>query len=420
MFSYQLTKESDVYSFGVVLLEVLFGRVCYENTDRQLKIFVPYWKKCYEQKKLDEIIFPDLMSHMNPSSLEIFVDIAYQCLRESREQRPTMSAVVENLKMALNCQELLHFKPSEYEQIIQAADPPVIYKSNMELIETLTKGVRVNGGKTVELHDQGLEEYQDIVKVESQSLFYKSLEELKVLLTKGFHINNHKTWFSLNENGEHCEMLSISHCLISREGGYSIYYKYHSRFPSYVNTNKKGFKVHVRTQFLTPLIDYTVNLVFCKHGSCNKQKYVGLRYKLEGDTETSIVYLANETKDNCSFIAELYQFTSNGRIFDLQIVFEDHKNSLEVEGILFQPLEKVEHEQVLDDENLSYNNLQWTIMKEEKKRTNLLKWFKKEHKLLANGQEAYAVDKDGMKSVMFSARGVIHNWDLSFQSSTES
>ncbi|GJW22755.1 kinase-like domain, phloem protein 2-like protein [Tanacetum coccineum] len=112
MDTYQLTKESDVYSFGVVLFEVLCGRVCYENTNRQLKILVPYWKKCYEQKKLDEIIFPDLMSHMNPSSLEIFVDIAYQCLRESREQRPTMSAVVENLKVALNCQELLHFKPS--------------------------------------------------------------------------------------------------------------------------------------------------------------------------------------------------------------------------------------------------------------------------------------------------------------------
>nr|GEY98996.1 protein kinase-like domain, phloem protein 2-like protein [Tanacetum cinerariifolium] len=65
-----------------------------------------------------------------------------------------MSAVVENLKMALNCQELLHFKPSEYEQIIQAADPPLIYKSNLELIQTLTKGVRVNDGKTMLLMNE--------------------------------------------------------------------------------------------------------------------------------------------------------------------------------------------------------------------------------------------------------------------------
>ena len=69
--------------------------------------------------------------------------------------------------------------------------------------------------------------------------------------------------------------------------------------------------------------------------------YVTLRYKLDGETETSIVYLATETKDNRSFIAELYQFTSNGRTFDLEIVFEDHKDNLKVEGILFQPLDKV-------------------------------------------------------------------------------
>ncbi|PWA85445.1 protein kinase-like domain, Phloem protein 2-like protein [Artemisia annua] len=487
MDTYQLTKESDVYSFGVVLFEVLCGRVCYEYSDHKLKIFVPYWKKCYEQKKLDEIIFPHLMSQMNPSSLEIFVDIAYQCLHKSREQRPTISVVVENLKMALKCQELLRFKPSEYEQIIQAADPPLIYKSNMELIETLTKGVRVNGDKTmltmnekgeicericieacldqiqfdrledpsdfedsrfpwgrcyckhedewkvraraqflsplitysvnlvfrnaermsycktlhykldgeakccmvydtyeredgwfvvplfqftsdhkttdfdiyfercrygsnlrvagfefrpleekVELHDQGLEEYQDIVKVASQTLFYKSLEELKELLSIGFHINNHKTWVSLNENGEHLEMLSIANCLISREGGYNLYYT-----DVYSRTNKKGFNVHIRTQFLTPSIRYTVNLVFCKDGLFKEQKYVGLKYKLEGETKTSIAYLATTTKDNCSFIAELYQFTSSGRTFDLEIVFEDHKDDLEVEGILFQPLEKV-------------------------------------------------------------------------------
>nr|GEX29173.1 protein kinase-like domain, phloem protein 2-like protein [Tanacetum cinerariifolium] len=149
--------------------------------------------------------------------------------------------------------------------------------------------------------------------------------------------------------------------------------------------------------------------------------YVSLIYKLEGETETSIVYLANKTKDKRPFTAKLYQFTSNGRTFDLDIVFEDHKDDLEVEGFLFQPLEKVEYEQVLEDENLSYNNLQWTIMKEEKKHTNLLKRFKKEHKLLDNGQETYAVDKDGKKSLMLSARCVLKCYEgLSFQCSSES
>ncbi|GJT14470.1 kinase-like domain, phloem protein 2-like protein [Tanacetum coccineum] len=257
----------------------------------------------------------------------------------------------------------------------------------------------------VELHDQELEEYRDIVKSASQPLFYKSIEELKELLLEGFHINHYNTWFSLNENGEHCEMLSISHCLISREGGYTFYYTdEYSRFPRFCGTNKKGFKVHIRTQFLTPSIRYTLNLVVRKGNSSEKQLHVALRYKLEGETKTSIVYLATTTKDNRSFIAELYQFTSNGRTFDLDIVFEDHKDDLEVEGILFQPLEIVEHEQ------LSNDSLQWTM--KGGVFSYLLKRF--------NGQKGYAVDNNGEKSVMFSARGVIQNRYKSFQSSPES
>ncbi|PWA53389.1 protein kinase, ATP binding site, Serine/threonine-protein kinase Plk3 [Artemisia annua] len=651
MDDYQLTKESDVYSFGVVLFEVLCGRVCFENSEGNFMVFVNQWKRCYEQNKLDEIIFPDLSHQMDSSSVRTFVDIAYQCLQISREQRPTMSVVVEKLKAALVqreheqeqirkaaeyeaeqiCKAAEHEaeqmrkaadyeqirkamrkavkqvqilkaaeyeaeqvrkaaefeqirkamrktakqvkirKPAEYEaeqeqmrkaveqeykEILKSADPPLrflefpvnggktidpnnsadIQLMNMQLLTINDKGEvfceriyieacmgqfqydrlqdpsgfensRFPGGRcyykhedelnirvraqflypritysvnlvfrnalqsvwlcqtlhykldgvtkccmvydtyeredgwfvvplykftsdhktaefeinfqrfrdscklqvagfefqpleeNVELNDQWLEEYQDIVKAASQSLFYKSPEELKGLLSKGCHINNYKTWFSLNENGEHCEMLSISHCLISCESGnfYNTRDLY-SRFPCFFQTNKKRFKVHIRTQFLTPSIRYTVNIVLCK-ATYWKQKYVALRYKIEGETETSIVYLATETQDGYSFIAELYQFTSIRRTFDIEIVFEDHKDDLEVEGILFQPLEKVEHEQVLEDEKLS-DDLQWTFNKEDMC-TNHLKWF------IDNGQEGYSVDKNGKKCLMLSARGAI-------------
>ncbi|GKD42330.1 hypothetical protein Tco_1266975 [Tanacetum coccineum] len=213
-------------------------------------------------------------------------------------------------------------------------------------------------------------------------------------------------------------MLSIAHCLISREGGYSFFYTDgYSRFPcSYLETNEKGFKVHIRTQFLTPSIRYTVNLVLRKGRSSGKQMYVALRYTLEGEmTESSIVYLANETKDNHSYIVELYQFTSNGRTFDLDIVFKEHKDDLEVEGILLRPLEKVEHEQVLEDEELSNDSLQWT-MKEKDLGTKLLKCFH-----INKGQEGYAVDNNGKKSLMLAARHAIRSYDKpSFKSSPES
>lgn len=105
METYCVTKESDVYSFGVVMFEVLCGRLCVENSNGQLNVLVPMWKESYGQKKLDEIIFEDLKQQMDPSSLDVFADIAFQCLHTSREERPAMSLVVEKLEIALEIQE---------------------------------------------------------------------------------------------------------------------------------------------------------------------------------------------------------------------------------------------------------------------------------------------------------------------------
>ncbi|KAK1430759.1 hypothetical protein QVD17_13741 [Tagetes erecta] len=99
-----LTKESDVYSFGVVLFEVLCGRLCIENSNGMFSCLVHMWKQKYKDKKLDDIIFRDPMQEINPRSLEIFSSIAFQCLHKSRDERPTMSVVVQKLETALDFQ----------------------------------------------------------------------------------------------------------------------------------------------------------------------------------------------------------------------------------------------------------------------------------------------------------------------------
>ncbi|XP_035838394.1 uncharacterized protein LOC110898700 isoform X2 [Helianthus annuus] len=124
--THTLTKESDVYSFGVVLFEVLCGRLCYtlDSKGHVKEILVPTWIKSYEQNRLNDIIFKSSNNEpMHQSVLKIFSDIAYQCLNESREDRPEIADVTSNLESAF--------------QIISCSKEELLYK-----------GVLVSGGKT--------------------------------------------------------------------------------------------------------------------------------------------------------------------------------------------------------------------------------------------------------------------------------
>ncbi|GJR27087.1 kinase-like domain, phloem protein 2-like protein [Tanacetum coccineum] len=750
--TYTLTKESDVYSFGVVLFEILSGKLCVEIIRCELKVYVPFWKKSYEENKLNEIILQDLTQQMDPSSLKTFSDIAFQCLRKAREERPTMSRVVEELEIALESQEFPDLRLevlSKYQDILMAVDPLLIYKTGNQLKELLSKGLIINEGKSwlsinekgqhieriyiqacldraeieaddlqlpslgivnsrfpggqcynycygfearvraeylspqilytvnlvfryeyepnvnsykplrykftskrttvdllfefevrhmsllvagfefrpleekVELQqyqdivevavgskskieqistwmsslsnavsdeavvfriqlcllssvkdlslylyvlalssavccdeilirkddkaivacfcvlqliektgndsgnrskkikgndsgnrsknidrqrfresfqkgrnamirghpetmrrdtnliqgikesikrkdggapyrqsmtgeikccdamrrfgaeqmkedsDKELQQYQDIVEVASQFVFYKSLDELKQILSKGVHLNGYKTWFSLNEKGEHCHIISMKDCLIPNEDFPSRYESdFRSRFPAGLyQTNNKGFKTHVKTQFLSPSITYTVNLVLDSF-SFGEQAYVDLKYRLKGETTTSTVYLANRRDDDMCHIVELYQFTSDGSIVDLEIDFDDHGTNLRVEGILFRPLEivedqgskddKVENFQTISDSesdtyweqmfpndyeeilNLSKESLMWTTKKELY--SILIRGF-----MINNGQEWFTVDKHGKKCPMLSPRAV---WVIDDKNST--
>ncbi|KAI3799830.1 hypothetical protein L1987_35134 [Smallanthus sonchifolius] len=100
-----LTKESDVYSFGVVLFEVLCGRLAmiakYDDKRRFLTGLVKFHR---ENGTLHNIIMPNLLEEMKPFSLQVFSNIAFQCLNEDRKQRPTMDIVAEILETALKYQ----------------------------------------------------------------------------------------------------------------------------------------------------------------------------------------------------------------------------------------------------------------------------------------------------------------------------
>ncbi|KAD6453739.1 hypothetical protein E3N88_08445 [Mikania micrantha] len=88
-----------------------------------------------------------------------------------------------------------------------------------------------------------------------------------------------------------------------------------------------------------------VNLVFSCYFFSSKCEPIILGYRLQGETKTSVSYLAYEIEDGM-WACELFQFTSDSQFVDLEILFEgfdEYYESIFVQGIEFRPIEKVEH-----------------------------------------------------------------------------
>nr|GEV54601.1 protein kinase-like domain, phloem protein 2-like protein [Tanacetum cinerariifolium] len=473
-----LTKESDVYSFGVVLFEVLCGKLCFENSNGKFKKLLPKWKERFEQKQLSEIVIQAMSLVVEkleePLALQELHDLKlpkehveivkaavpplkYRSLDELNvlltkgfhvnEGKTRWSCV--NRKKTIEriyieaCLNPFHIKATDYyDRPIDNSRFPGgrCYKYYLNGFEASVRDLQFEFEKRAtpllvagiefqpseeKVKLQVFEEYQHIVKDASQSLFYTSLEELKQILSKGLHLNGYKEWFSLNEKGQHCHMISIKDCLIPNEGS-TPQYESHclSRFPAGIyQTNNKGFKTHVKTQLFSPSIAYTINLVYKSRFNA-KQLYVDLKYRLREET-TFTVGIANRVDEDQFhiydriYMAELYQFTSDGSNVDLEIIFENSGTNLDgVEGILFQPLEIVEDQVSKDDkvENIQTISESDTDTYQERNIPNdyeeLLKLSNdcEMQKILRrgfvidNGQRWFSVDKHWKICLMLSAR----------------
>ncbi|RCV38907.1 hypothetical protein SETIT_8G180000v2 [Setaria italica] len=98
----RFTQKSDVYSFGVVLLELITRKTARYGNNNSLP--VDFVKSCKEdgngRKMYDrDIIFSDgdAHSHRCVECLDQIGMLAVRCLKEDRDERPSMAEVVEEL-----------------------------------------------------------------------------------------------------------------------------------------------------------------------------------------------------------------------------------------------------------------------------------------------------------------------------------
>ncbi|KAL5545983.1 hypothetical protein UlMin_005670 [Ulmus minor] len=102
--NYQLTDKSDVYSYGMVLLELLTSQSAIDFTREQddvnLAMFV---SQRAQNGTIFEVVDRRLMENDHPpgdmlTSVKLFLELALACLREKKEDRPTMKGVVQQLQ----------------------------------------------------------------------------------------------------------------------------------------------------------------------------------------------------------------------------------------------------------------------------------------------------------------------------------
>ncbi|KVH91626.1 Phloem protein 2-like protein, partial [Cynara cardunculus var. scolymus] len=357
-----LTKESNVYSFGVVLFEVLCGRLCFEFIDSQWRTLVRLWKNSYKEKKLDEIIFQDMLQQMDPSSLETFSDIAYLCLHESLEGRPMTAHIVKELEIALESQET-------YEKPVDSEEPLA---------------------------------YEEMIKTLIPPLIYTSKEELNMLLSKGILFNGH--WFSLNKKGEHIEMISAAESIRNLPLHDKLSSTYNSSESTclYLEYTLEGEKDRSTSYVAYPRED----------GWLTAELYRFTSYRRKFDLKMQ--FGCHHTSD--TLVVEGIEFRPLEKVIATSVEHE----ALEDEKVDMQPISDsdIYWEQKLPNDyeeiiTSSKDAVQWTTKKE-------LYFLLREGFLINNGGEWFSLAKNGKKCYMLPARAALVDSEWAWQSRPES
>ncbi|KAL8214785.1 hypothetical protein R6Q57_004234 [Mikania cordata] len=284
-------KESDIFSFGLVLFEVMCGRLCTIREKDGLRLSHTLAKKYYQKGSLDAIIDPYLREQMCQSSLEKFSKLAYECLKNERAHRPPMDEVTKELEEALKIQE-------EYDS----------WKKEEEYWKT----------KLPDDSEEILERFNPPVKQ------YSTRKELFMLLHKGFFFDNDERFFSINDDGRKCEIISAKRFVKQKSkplqetplSGQHLLRDESTKL--YPHTTELNLYFQISTSMLSIDTMYAASLVFSfkewdDHSSLHidSSRWVWIKWKCE-DLCASSAHFAIR-RDDGNFETTLWHFFSRDK-----------------------------------------------------------------------------------------------------------
>ncbi|KAI3506042.1 hypothetical protein L1887_28396 [Cichorium endivia] len=377
------------------------------NVIGEQRHLVPLARRCYEEGKLNEIMDLDLK---DSESVKEFSEVAYQCLHDDQERRPSMDVVLQKLEKVL---ELLEYEEACELQKLEETLQLQIYEEALEL-QKLEEALRlqeyeeacelrlleealglqklVETLQLLEFDDalemqelmEALELYKlgDMLNLEMDYAAikvihmmtttrptYTTKEEIYTHISSGILIDDDKVWFSIDENGKNQEMISAmkfmpldpKQCeMISCRSLWHHPTSVFSMVAKILDASKVNVQVSIRAQFLSFNVSYAAYLV-CKHES-DKSKYSagemklrGLKYKLNNQSQSYISH-PRYYYDSEWMMIELFQTNNLKRSVEFNVILEEFhfpsfcKDEVIVQGIEFLPIQKFDDDKMKKEE----------------------------------------------------------------------
>ncbi|CAK9200256.1 unnamed protein product [Sphagnum troendelagicum] len=176
-----LSTKSDVYGFGVVLLEIISGRMPIDSTlpNRNAWNLCEWVRSNLQAGNIDRILDP-IVKASNPQIDVLWkvAEIAIQCVEPKSIYRPTMTKVVEELRVAI-LQESLNSSDVNYQWYL---DLPYVAGLDIVLYQDQTiyspLGPLVNALEVLEISENImtiLTNHEDALAIENIKLSYTNL-----------------------------------------------------------------------------------------------------------------------------------------------------------------------------------------------------------------------------------------------------